>query len=506
MNETISDSESGVELSLVDSPAIAPIKASERLDVMDILRGVALVGILLMNIEWFNRSFDGLGEFDKALTGFDHATGWLVRCFVEGKFYKIFSLLFGMGFAVMLVRAQEAGRPFVAWFTRRMVVLYLIGLLHFIFLFPGDILHDYALGGMLLLGWILLFRTRRLSRFNNPATFLRIALVALMVPFILAAAMGIFFGLANDWSELEQRWTDEQQITETVDERVAEAAKAPPADESGDEEAATGDESTAGDDAEPDAAEDTGEEPDDDADKMEKTITERVEQRLEREKYKLEEIAAFSRGSYREATLYRARTTTRMLQFSPVFGITVLLPVFLIGYWFVVSGTLRHHRERQQLFKWMAIIGTTFGLAFTVGGLTILQHPASHIARSIGFTGGALFFFSQYLLSAGYVGLIVLAADTVRGRRWLQPLSPLGRMALTNYIMHSLILVLIFHAYGAGGFGRISRAPQMLIVVAIMAFQVLFSAWWLKRYRFGPLEWVWRSLTYKSWQPMRITA
>jgi uncharacterized protein len=66
--------------------------------------------------------------------------------------------------------------------------------------------------------------------------------------------------------------------------------------------------------------------------------------------------------------------------------------------------------------------------------------------------------------------------------------------------------VLIFHAYGADMFGRIPRAPQMLIVVPIVAFQMIFSAWWLKRYRFGPLEWVWRSLTYKSWQPMRIAA
>ncbi len=76
-------------------------------------------------------------------------------------------------------------------------------------------------------------------------------------------------------------------------------------------------------------------------------------------------------------------------------------------------------------------------------------------------------------------------------------------MALTNYIMHTVILVLIFHGYAGGMFGEISRAGQMLIVAAILIFQLYFSAWWLARFRFGPLEWLWRSLTYMSVQPMK---
>ena len=85
-------------------------------------------------------------------------------------------------------------------------------------------------------------------------------------------------------------------------------------------------------------------------------------------------------------------------------------------------------------------------------------------------------------------------------------MAPVGRMALTNYIMHSVILTTLFYGYAAGLYGQISRAPQMLIVVAIVLFQVAFSSWWLGRYRFGPLEWLWRSLTYKEMQPMRITS
>ena len=82
--------------------------------------------------------------------------------------------------------------------------------------------------------------------------------------------------------------------------------------------------------------------------------------------------------------------------------------------------------------------------------------------------------------------------------------APMGRMALTNYIMHSIVLTSIFYGYAGGYFGEISRAPQMLLVLAIIIFQLLFSRWWLSSYAFGPLEWLWRCLSYKKLQPMRI--
>jgi uncharacterized protein len=88
--------------------------------------------------------------------------------------------------------------------------------------------------------------------------------------------------------------------------------------------------------------------------------------------------------------------------------------------------------------------------------------------------------------------------------RILQKLAPFGRMALTNYIMQSVILLLVFHGYAGGLYGQVSRSGQMLVVVAILVIQIVLSTWWLKRYRFGPLEWLWRLATYLSWQPLRI--
>jgi uncharacterized protein len=151
----------------------------------------------------------------------------------------------------------------------------------------------------------------------------------------------------------------------------------------------------------------------------------------------------------------------------------------------------------------MAIIGLSFGLLLSIAGLVILQHPVLDVASVLPADGNVTFFFGQYVLCAGYVGAIVLLLGSPAWAGRLDRFAPMGRMALTNYIMQTVMLAVIFHGYAGGLFGQVGRAPQMLIVIAIVVFQLYLSAWWLRRYRFGPLEWLWRSLTYRSVQPMR---
>ena len=152
----------------------------------------------------------------------------------------------------------------------------------------------------------------------------------------------------------------------------------------------------------------------------------------------------------------------------------------------------------------MAWIGLGLGLSFTVGGLLITQHPAAENVMMLLATGNTLFFIGQYVTAAGYLGLVVSLLGSAKWAKRLNIFAPLGRMALTNYITHSVILTSIFYGYAGGMFGQISRAPQMLIVFVIIICQLFLSTWWLKRYQFGPLEWLWRSLTYKQLQPMRL--
>ncbi len=126
-------------------PALKPIKASERIQALDVIRGFALIGIFFMNIEWFNRSFLTMGTGIPAdVHGIDWLASYFVNFFVAGKFWTIFSLLFGMGFAVMLSRSEATGRAFIKPYIRRIIALAIFGILHNVLLWPGDILYSYA--------------------------------------------------------------------------------------------------------------------------------------------------------------------------------------------------------------------------------------------------------------------------------------------------------------------------------------------------------------------------
>ncbi len=129
-----------------------PIAATQRIEALDVVRGFALIGIFMMNIEWFNRPFTGLGEgIERGLTGANWWASYFVNYFVQGKFWTIFSLLFGMGFAVMMVRAEQAGREFRRVYLRRVLALATFGGMHFVFLWDGDILFTYAVAALLLM-------------------------------------------------------------------------------------------------------------------------------------------------------------------------------------------------------------------------------------------------------------------------------------------------------------------------------------------------------------------
>jgi uncharacterized membrane protein YeiB len=148
--------------------------------------------------------------------------------------------------------------------------------------------------------------------------------------------------------------------------------------------------------------------------------------------------------------------------------------------------------------------GLGFGVMLNLSGVMLTVHPASRAADMIQGIAGGLFNIGQYVLCAGYLGGFVVLVNSPRWRKSVLWLAPLGRMALTNYLTHSLILSTLFYGYGFSQFGHIARGPQMLIVVAIIAAQWLFCRWWLSHYLYGPMEWIWRCITYWKMQPLRI--
>jgi uncharacterized protein len=469
------------------------LPAATRIDALDVLRGFALIGILAMNIEWFNRPVAELGELDTTLRGLDFASGWFVVAFIEGKFYKLFALLFGMSFAIMLQQAAAKNQSFNDIMTRRLLALLVIGMLHMVLLWRGDILHDYAVGGLALMGFIWLLRRPKLQRFNNPETILRFSLVMLTLPLVAMTAAAIARGLYFDHGKLQTRYQENVQVDQRVQQQLAEFRNKPAAEQL----------------AYIKSLESDAEKPEPDLDAL--PAAERIAYRVDEEfreqlhsaEAAIKERLAHDRGSYWNLVTARFMPSIKALAYTPAFVMGMLLYIFLLGYWLIFTGRMHDTRGNAGFFRQLMWLGLGFGLPLNVAATMANLHPAIRTGGGLGYVVDSIFLLGQYVLCAGYVGLIITVFNSERRRRAVLWMAPLGRMALTNYLMHSLILSTLFYGYGVALFGKVGRGPQMLMVLAILALQFVYSRWWLHRYSYGPAEWAWRGLTYGKLPPMR---
>ncbi|MDY0022948.1 DUF418 domain-containing protein [Arenimonas caeni] len=409
---------------------LTPVAGADRIHALDALRGFALLGILLMNIEGMvGPLMLSMTGVDAALQGGDRWMDAAIYLGVQGKFFPLFSMLFGMGFAVMLRRAGEAGRPFLGLYLRRVGVLLLIGLAHALLVWPGDILVTYALMG-LLLG--LCFRGTPQSRLPKWG-------VGLM---LLPAAFILLMGLLGT---AMQALPDEARAS--FDQAMAQQA-----------------EHTAG-------------------------IIEA--QRL-----------AYGSGTYAEATAQRVDDFLGMIGYVFVFG-AFILGLFLVGAWFTRSGAIARPEEHARLFARLRWGGLGLGLAMVLGAYAML--PTMDFGRLdlVSSTAQALQMLGGAVMALAYLAWFVRGLQSPVLGRFLGLLAPAGRMALTNYLMQSVVCTTIFYGYGLGYFEQLPRAWQPLFVLALFGLQVLLSHWWLARFRFGPMEWLWRAATYLQLPPMR---
>ncbi len=417
-------------MSHVSPPSMTPIPAAERVATLDVLRGFALLGILLMNIEAFvGPLYEGMTGLDPTLTGADRVADALIYIFVQGKFYSLFSLLFGMGFAVMAQRADAAGRPFAGLYFRRSLVLLGIGLVHAFLIWSGDILVWYALLSFFLLAF------RPLPQRWLPW----LAIAIYLVPVGLMLLMG---GL--DW------------FMRLTPERVVEWEKM-----------------LAGQD-------------------------EMIAAMMEGQRH------AYGAGTYAEAVGQRASDMGFMLMGLMMLG-PVIFGLFLLGMWFVRSGAIIEPERFPRLYtrlRWLALPVGLLAMLVSFAVEPTMEPGAIGLRYSVVFV---LNMTANLLMALGYLAWIVRGMQSAAWSARLSVLAPAGRMALTLYLMQSLVCTWIFYGYGLGYFEQLSRAWQVPFVFALFAVQVALSHWWLRRFRFGPMEWVWRSLTYLKAQPMRRT-
>ncbi|MYB76273.1 MAG: DUF418 domain-containing protein [Chloroflexi bacterium] len=416
----------------MNDPAVergGPVPLSERIPSIDILRGFALFGILLVNMHLFGfPAQELLVGSEESGPLLDRIAAWGIQVFAESKFYPIFSFLFGLGFALQIQRAEARGTRFVPFYLRRLFILLLIGVAHAVFIWVGDILVLYALLGAILL---LFFRKR------SPRTLLVWTGVFLAVSVLLPVGLS---GLAL-------------------------LAKLTPAGAA--EVSASFAESEAGLRAE--AAQAT---------------------------------LVYTTGSFAEITLQRL-SDLRLMYSVAIFLAFNAFAMFLLGLYVGRRGIFRnisaHVPLLKKIFWWGFALGASSNLAYAIvngGSEFALPTRMDLLADSVRTIGAPA-------LALSYIAGLTLLLQHDAWRARLGPLAAVGRMALTNYLLQSLVATTIFYGYGFGLFGQIGPALGVVLTVVIFTAQIPLSMWWMGRFQFGPVEWLWRTLTYLRWQPLR---
>jgi uncharacterized protein len=376
--------------------------------VLDVVRGLAVGGILLANVlAFFGWAFIPT-ERAAALpsAAWDAWADRASHVLVEGKFYSTFSLLFGIGFGLQLMRGGEASLP---RFRRRLRILLGIGAAHAVLLWAGDILMMYALLGFTL-PWFARKTDAALLRWSALLLAMPTALYAVAV--IVVAALGVRVPAGSGDLPPEILGVFERMGTGTwFDAFVGNLV--------------------------------------------------------------------FLAGRWIDALA--------TVRFPKVLG------MFVLGLWAVRRGIVAEPQAHRELLVRWRRLGWLVGLPANVGAVWAASHwsyGSLEPGALLGVAGQAVGF---PLLAIGYVTTMTLAVLDHRRLLWL---APMGRMALTNYLTHSLVCVVLAYGFGVGLWWQVGASSAMGIGLLIIAAQIPASAWWLSRFRYGPAEWVWRRLTY----------
>jgi uncharacterized protein len=394
-----------------------PIPSAERILDLDILRGMALFGILAANMRGFSAPMEVYFDVGKWFHSKpDLYAQMFIDTFVQRKFVTLFSFMFGMGFAVQMMRSDAKGVRFLSFYPRRLAALALFGLIHGVLIWAGDILLTYAITGAML----LYFRNRSQKAVLHWVGWFW------GVPFLVIT--GLALATTFGWRKPGVDDFDLAKVTEMV------------------------------------------------------------------HVYANGSLSAILKQNWLE-WVHELKS-----QLFSIFALTL----FLLGLWVVRAGILDHLDDYKQVFKRVCAVCLPLGLVLNFAEALISAYfPSPPRPVWIVWMDDMLTIYSGPILSAGYAAGLAVLLQNAAWRRLLAPFAAVGRTALTNYLSQSIICVTFFrvtHLYGVWG-----PAWDLLPTVVLFSLQILISNWWLQYYRFGPMEWVWRGMTYRSLPPLRPT-
>ncbi len=402
---------------------IRPISSQERIELLDVLRGMAIGGILIGNMQWFSNYGMMPETLAAQATIIDKIANFFVHFLVEGKFYSIFSFLFGFGFALQMTRAEERGDLKASLFKRRLFWLLIIGLIHAYLLWAGDILSIYALMGFVL----ILFRKK------SNESLLKWIFGLILIPIFSYLLIYILFSAF------------------ATPEIIAEIGKA----------------------------------------KM--SMWEDGNRQVQQSGY-AQIVSGFN------LQFIGGRYASLILEMR----LPKILAMFLLGFYAYRRGFFQNPSAHQPLIRQVLIYGLGLGLAANLVFAWVSGKEALFPPTAAGLIGVVLYAFGVPALALGFMALTATLWQKTSWQKLLAVLAPVGRMALTNYLMQTLICVFIFYGYGFGQFGKFGAATSTLIALGIFVFQIFFSSLWLKYFNYGLMEWIWRQLTYRQRLNLRL--
>ena len=419
---------------------LAPAEPRQRIEAIDTIRGFALLGILLLNILAFGLPFRAYTNptVDGAVEGIDFGVFFTIELLFEGSMRALFSMLFGVGVAMFATSGKGAAIHY-----RRQLLLFAFGLVDgFLLLWTGDILTVYALAGMVL----YLCRNWR----ARSLTIVAGCMFAYLAVFY-AASFAMYNYMPDQAAAAEAR---------------IEAAEAP----------------SPQDQAVVDA-------------------WSQVEVQLDPPVHLLEREARKFKGTYAEAFVANAQELRELLAWGlPVLFIWDAMACMLLGMVLYRTGVLTGQRS-VRFYTITAILGFAIGLATNAFELA-MKIGSGYAPQWV--AGGTVITYDigRVAMALAFLSVVMIAYRQGWFARLRQGLAAVGRMALTNYILQSVFGFLIFRELGLGLWNDLDRHELYYVVAGQWVVMIVFSLWWLDRYRFGPLEWLWRSLTYGRRQPM----
>jgi uncharacterized protein len=434
---------------------VRPVSGAERIKSIDAIRGFALLGILMMNIPGFGINWDfWYGMMHGARAGKDYYTFAIVMVFFEGTMRGLFSMLFGAGMVLFMMNKKDVpGKPPVAeYYYRRLLWLVFFGLINaFVILWFGDILFFYGLCGMIL------FPFRKL----NPKWLL-----------VLGIACVSFGMIKQQWNWNETR-TKREAYTEAV--AVKKENKKLSAEQQGAIASWEQIEKNAG----------------------QKPDTAFTNDHLRR--MRGDYITVFS-----HLIPINAGGEVQYMYEDP----WDMLCMMFIGMALFGWGFFTNKLKTSTYAMWMFV---GYGIGIPVAWLIFDKAwmntmPFGDFVDRWRSTPQVFAEFRRIPITLGHASLLMLIYRSKLVPWLMKALSNVGQMAFTNYLMQSIICTFFFYGYGFGNYNKLRFYELYYVVFAVWIFQMIFSSIWLRYFRFGPFEWVWRSLTYWKKQPMRVQA